>query len=310
MLKVDNISFSYSDNTTISNISFSVQKGNTIAVIGESGCGKSTLLKCIYGLYDLHQGTIFWNDKQVLGPKYNLIPGMEFMKYLAQDFDLMPYVSVEENVGKYLSNIYKDKKQQRIYELLETVEMTEYAKVKAQFLSGGQMQRVALAKALALEPQVLLLDEPFSHIDNFRKNNLRRKIFTFLKQKNITTIIATHDCNDVLSFCNEVLVLKKGVIIEQGTPKDIYNTSNSGYTTSLFDDVNQLFIDGKELLLYPHQLQKVEHSNVVVTVTENFYRGNNYLIEAILNNKKVYFNHNTQLKIGEKVYLKITNNNH
>jgi ABC-type proline/glycine betaine transport system ATPase subunit len=116
MLSVQNISFSYLDKTTVSKLSLTVETGSTLAVIGESGCCKSTLLKLIYGLYDLDEGQIFWNDNEVLGPKYHLIPGMEYMKYLAQDFDLMPFITVAENVGKYLSNIYKDKKDSRIYE--------------------------------------------------------------------------------------------------------------------------------------------------------------------------------------------------
>ena len=174
MLSVQNITFSYNEIPTLHSISLDLSKGKNLALIGESGCGKSTLLKLIYGLYDLNEGNIFWNETEVLGTSFNLVPGMPFMKYLSQDFDLMPYITVAENVGKYLSNIYKDKKDQRVAELLEIVEMTEFATVKAQFLSGGQMQRVALARVLALEPEVMLLDEPFSHIDNFRKNSLRR----------------------------------------------------------------------------------------------------------------------------------------
>ena len=131
MLKVENISFSYQGELTIESISFALEKGRNMAIIGESGCGKSTLLKLIYGLYDLDKGQLFWNDTEVLGPKYNLIPGMDFMKYLAQDFDLMPFITVRENVGKYLSNFYPEQKSQRIDELLEIVEMTEYANVLA-----------------------------------------------------------------------------------------------------------------------------------------------------------------------------------
>ena len=118
MLQVENITFSYDKNKVIKNIDFTVNKGLNIAIIGESGCGKSTLLKLIYGLYDLDQGQIFWNDKEVLGPKFHLVPGMPYMKYLAQDFDLMPFITVAENVGKYLSNIHPEKKQNRINELL------------------------------------------------------------------------------------------------------------------------------------------------------------------------------------------------
>ena len=185
MLEVQNISFAYTDKAIIQNVDFTVEKGQNIALIGESGCGKSTLLKLIYGIYDLNEGKIFFNKTRVLGPKYNLIPGMPFMKYLAQDFDLMPYETVAENVGKFLSNGFMPLKKLRIQELLEMVEMTEYAKVRAKDLSGGQQQRVALAKVLAVEPQVLLLDEPFSHIDNFRKNALRRNLFAYLKKKEI-----------------------------------------------------------------------------------------------------------------------------
>ena len=188
MLELKNISFTYIDNVVIEDVSFVIKKGENIALIGESGCGKSTLLKLIYGLYDLDKGVISYKDKIILGPKYNLIPGEDYIKYLAQDFDLMPYISVEENVGKFLSNIYRDKKKARVQELLEMVEMTEFAKVKAKYLSGGQQQRVALARVLALEPEILLLDEPFSQIDTFRKNALRRNLFRYLKEKQIKAI--------------------------------------------------------------------------------------------------------------------------
>jgi ABC-type Fe3+/spermidine/putrescine transport system ATPase subunit len=146
MLIVNNISFSYDDVLVLKDVSFTINKEQNIALIGESGCGKSTLLKLIYGLYDLNNGEICYDNKPILGPKFNLIPGESYIKYLAQDFDLMPYITVEENVGKYLSNIYKDKKAKRVKELLEMVEMTAFANVKAKYLSGGQQQRVALAK--------------------------------------------------------------------------------------------------------------------------------------------------------------------
>ncbi len=104
MLQVQNISFGYNEKPVLKNINFTIEKGQNIAVIGESGCGKSTLLKLIYGLYDLDEGAISWEDKKVTGPKFNLVPGMPFIKYLSQDFDLMPYTTVAENVGKFLSN--------------------------------------------------------------------------------------------------------------------------------------------------------------------------------------------------------------
>lgn len=307
MLQVQHISFAYQDKPTLQNLSFQLQKGKNLAVIGESGCGKSTLLKLIYGLYDLDEGCIFWNENEVLGPKFHLIPGMEYMKYLAQDFDLMPFITVAENVGKYLSNIYADKKQARVAELLEIVEMTEFASVKAQYLSGGQMQRVALARVLALEPEVLLLDEPFSHIDNFRKNSLRRKLFAYLKEKQITTIVATHDSSDVLSFADAALVMQNGQIIASDSPENLYRNPTSKYIASLFGDVNEIEIKGEKRYLYPHQLQVVPESDLEVTVQQSYYKGSHYLVKAKHDDETVFFEYPSEILMDTKVFLAIKN---
>lgn len=305
MLQVQNIQFSYQDKKNIDNLSFSLEKAKHLAIIGESGCGKSTLLKLIYGLYDLDKGHIFWNDIAVLGPKYNLVPGMPFIKYLAQDFDLMPFITVAENVGKYLSNFFPEAKQARIAALLEIVEMTEFAHVKAKLLSGGQMQRVALARVLALEPEILLLDEPFSHIDNFRKNSLRRKLFAYLKQQNITCIVATHDSTDVLSFADEVLIVKDGTVIESGDPKIIYHHPKTNYIASLFGDVNEFVFKGTSHLVYPHQLKVVAQSDLNVTLINSYFRGSHYLMEATLDNQHIFFESETDIPIGTSVFLTI-----
>ena len=305
MLQVQHIHFSYLDKKNIVNFNFSLEKARHLAIIGESGCGKSTLLKLIYGLYDLDEGHIFWNDIEVLGPKYNLVPGMPFIKYLAQDFDLMPFITVAENVGKYLSNFYPEVKQARIAELLEIVEMTEFANVKAKLLSGGQMQRVALARVLALEPEILLLDEPFSHIDNFRKNSLRRKLFSYLKQQNITCIVATHDSTDVLSFADEVLIVKDGTIIESGDPKIIYQNLKNKYVASLFGDVNEFLFEGNSHLAYPHQLKVVEQSDLKVKILNSYFRGSHYLMEATFENQILFFESEHQIPIGSLICLKI-----
>ncbi|MEO8517045.1 MAG: ABC transporter ATP-binding protein [Flavobacterium sp.] len=313
MLQVKNISFSYNENTVIHNIDLSINKGQNIAVLGESGCGKSTLLKLIYGLYDLNKGEIFWNETQVLGPKFNLVPGMPFIKYLAQDFDLMPYITVAENVGKFLSNFYPEEKKIRIQELLEIVEMTEYANVKAQFLSGGQQQRVALARVLALEPEVLLLDEPFSHIDNFRKNALRRNLFAYLKSKEITVFVATHDSTDALSFADETIVLQNGKMIAKAPSQVIYNNPSNKYVASLFGEVNELqlsqltFTGGEDetILLYPNQLRIVENGLLKVVVKQSYFKGSHYLIKSVSDKKVIFFEHHEELQFNKEVTLMI-----
>ena len=305
MLAVKNISFSYDNQPNLHSISFTLTKGNNLALVGESGCGKSTLLKLLYGLYDLEEGQIFWNETEVLGPKFHLIPGMPFMKYLAQDFDLMPFITVAENVGKYLSNFFPEEKQSRIEELLEIVEMTQYANVKAKLLSGGQMQRVALARVLALEPEILLLDEPFSHIDNFRKNSLRRKLFAYLKEQHITCIVATHDSTDVLAFADEVAIMREGKIIESGIPKFIYENPKDNYIASLFGDVNEIEISGKLQFVYPHQLKVSISSDLKVEVINSYFRGSHYLIEAKFGNQILFFENDDLIGNGEVVGLKI-----
>jgi ABC-type Fe3+/spermidine/putrescine transport system ATPase subunit len=313
MLQVKNISFGYTDKVIIKNINFTVTQGQNIAILGESGCGKSTLLKLIYGLYDLDEGQIFWKEAEVLGPKYNLIPGMPFMKYMAQDFDLSPHETVSENIGKFLSNAFNALKKLRIEELLEVVEMTEFAKVKVSLLSGGQQQRVALAKAIALEPEVLLLDEPFSHIDNFRKNALRRNLFAYLKSRGITCFIATHDSTDALSFSDETIVLKEGRIIDKAPSADVYMYPMNKYVASLFGEVNELklsqliTVDGEDedVLLYPHQLKVSENGILKAIVKQSFFKGSRYLIKAVFDRKVIFFEHDSILNLNDEVKLTI-----
>ena len=306
MLQVSDLSFSYSDSFAINKLNFSIKKGTILAVIGESGCGKSTLLKLIYGLYDLNHGAIMWNEKQVLGPKFQSIPGTDWMKYLAQDFDLMPFTTVAENIGSFLTNTNLEKKQQRILDLLQVVQMEAFEKTKVKSLSGGQMQRVALAKALAFEPEVLLLDEPFSHIDNFLKNRLRRKLFAYLKQNQITTLMATHDVSDVLSFADEVLVMKNGEIHAHDSPLKLYQNPKSKDVAALFDEVNEFEIDGTLHYIYPHQLKKVQKSSIKAKVLNHYFRGAFYLIEVAHQNKSLFFNHPEILETDTFVYLQIS----
>lgn len=315
MLEIKDISFTYIDKPVIENVSFTIAKGQNTAIIGESGCGKSTLLKLIYGLYDLDSGAITYNEKPILGPKYNLVPGEDYIKYLAQDFDLMPYITVEENVGKFLSNMYPEEKKARVQELLDMVEMTAFAKVKAKFLSGGQQQRVALARVLALEPEIILLDEPFSQIDSFRKNSLRRNLFKYLKDKGVTCIIATHDSTDALSFSDETIVIQNGKIVAKGDSRSLYENPANKYIASLFGEVNELqlsqLIDIEDdedvaLLLYPHQLKVVDNAIMSAVVKQCYFKGSHYLVKAAFERRAIFFDHDSELERNQEVYLMLS----
>jgi len=313
MLKLKNISFAFHKEPVLKNINLNIAKGENVSLIGASGCGKSTLLQLIYGIHHT-DGHIFWNEKELLGPNFNLVPGEAFIKYLSQDFDLMPPLSVAENVGKYLSNMYPIKKKRRIKELLEVVEMNDLSNAKAKHLSGGQQQRVALARALANEPELLLLDEPFSHIDHFRKNNLRRSLFSYLKEKNITSITATHDSTDALSFADKTVVLKNGKIHAQESPRKLYENPPSKYVASLFGDVNDIMLKNlipseksrKKVLLYPHEIKVVSKSQLNARVLKSYFKGGNFLIKAELNGEMIYFEHLLELVAGESVAVEIS----
>jgi len=313
MLKLENVNFTYDKDPVLKNISFTLEKGQNVSIIGQSGCGKSTLLKLIYGL--LHtEGKIYWEDNELLGPNYNLAPGEPFIKYLAQDFDLMLPLTAAENVGKHLSNFYPVKKKRRIKELLAVVEMEDLADKKAKLLSGGQQQRIALARALAKEPELILLDEPFSHIDHFRKNNLRRRLFSYLKEKNITCMIATHDSTDALSFADRTFVLKNEQIYADGSPEELYKNPPNKYVASLFGDVNHVLLKNihknesgrKRVLLYPHEIKITASKDIKAEVVKTYFKGENYLIEANLNGEKILINHGKDLAQGKNINLKVS----
>ncbi|WP_405294790.1 ABC transporter ATP-binding protein [Algibacter sp. Ld11] len=301
MLQVNNISFSYQKTEILKNISFSVKAGEQLAIIGESGSGKSTLLKLLYGEFDLNSGRLFWRDTEILGPKYNLVVGYDFMKYVAQEFDLMPFTTVAENIGAFLSNFYPEEKQERIKELLEVVELTAFSKVKVKTLSGGQKQRVALARALAKEPEIMLLDEPFSHIDNFKKQSLRRNVFKYLKLKNIACVVATHDKEDVLGFADRMLILNNNEVEVEGTPENLYKNPKTPLIASFFGEFNS--IDNK--IVYAHQLKVVADSNLKVRVKQVYFKGHYYLIGAEFNEELVFFEHKNPLGIDAEVCLTI-----
>jgi ABC-type Fe3+/spermidine/putrescine transport system ATPase subunit len=164
---------------------------------------------------------------------------------------------------------------------------------------------------LALEPEVLLLDEPFSQIDNFRKNSLRRKLFSYLKSKEITCLVATHDSSDSLSFADETIVLNNGNLVIKEKSIQLYKHPINKYVASLYGDVNELKlsqlveIDGEDetILLFPHQLKITESGIFKVKVVHSFFKGSHYLIQSEANNSVIFFEHNCELKINSEVLL-------
>ena len=311
MLRVNQLTFGYQEKEVIKPLNFSIDTGQSVAVMGKSGSGKSTLIKLLYGLLDAKQGTIEWKDEKILGPAYHLVPGMDFMKYVAQDFDLMPYTSVRENIGHFLSNFDLNHKKNKIDELVDLVGLDSIDHRKVATLSGGQMQRVALAKALASQPEVLLLDEPFSHLDHPQKIALSRAVFQFAQKNNITVFFATHIPEEALQFANQIIVLNEGEMIFNGCCAEAYYHKKDIRVANLFGEVNQLGdeiasrINAKEAWYRPHELKIEAQNGVEATVKQSYFVGHGYLIELNCINQTIFVENNTHLPDNQKVYISL-----
>lgn len=310
-LKVEIDSFSYSDSIILRNIHFQLFSGEHLSILGESGCGKSTLLHLIYGLLPLDFGQIRADGNKLLGPKSRLIPGDPFMKLVAQEFNLMPFSTVSENLRSHLTGMDENSDFQRIDQLLEVVELGPYRDTLVKYLSGGQKQRVALAKALATEPVILLMDEPFSNIDSFRKNKLRRRLFNYLKEKNISCITATHDSEEALAFSDYILMLKNGTTEMFGTPEQVYKSVSDEYQAGFFDDPNFLpknllsdYPSTEKVVVFPHQLRvSTNKTQLSVKIVHAYFKGNHFLVQGTFQNQNIFFKNSERIEIGSDVFL-------
>lgn len=312
MLNVEINSFSYSEKTVLKKVHFTLKSGEHMSILGESGCGKSTLLHLIYGLLPLKDGQILYNGKKLLGPEHALVPGEPFMKLVAQEFNIMPFSTVGENLGTYLSRMDEEKDEHRINELLSVVDMASFKHVLVKNLSGGQKQRVALAKALANEPKILLLDEPFSDIDSFRKNKLRRNLFRYLKQNSITCLTATHDSDEALAFSDTIMMLKNGSVEMFGSPEEVYANASTIYQASFFGDPNCIpknllwpESSSEKIIVFPHQIcTSASPTPLSVTVRTCYFKGSHYLVKADYQGEEIYFFNGDAIAGGTELFLK------
>ena len=293
LLEVKNLYFNYqTEKPLFQNLNLNVDEGQIIALVGESGCGKSTLLSLIYGLMDWQSGEILLEGQKLFGPKGNLVPGESQMKFVAQSYDLMPYGTVYDNVGKFISNINLKEKKETVEELLDVVGLTEFAKVIPKNLSGGQQQRVAIARALAILPKMLLLDEPFSNLDFSRKFELREKLFNYVKENNLSLIISTHNLEEVLPWADKIVVLQQGRLIQNDSPKETYENPYNDYVAKLLGEVN-IFTEAEKAQMnlkktnyFPHQI-KIAESGVEATVSDSRFAGSHYRNKLMINNKSI-----------------------
>ncbi len=308
MLKVRIENFTYSDQQILKELKFAIDSNEHLAILGESGAGKSTLLHLIYGLLELPNGKISFKGEKLDGPSEKLIPGHDFMKLLSQEFVIMPFTTVAENIGSFLTSLDMDADADRIDELLEVVDLASFRQEYVKNLSGGQKQRVALAKALANTPEILLLDEPFSHIDLRRKTKLRRRLFSYLKENNIGCIYATHDSEEALAFSDKILLLSKNGEQELfDTPQKVYNGVKTAYQASFFGEVNDLKFwmpKDEKRWYYPEQLKLSDTpTSISGGVKKSYFQGSFYLLEINTEHRNLFVQHSTAIAENTSVFI-------
>ena len=290
LLNVRNLYFGYNSTSLLfRNLNLSVEKGKIIALAGESGCGKSTLLNIIYGLIDWQSGEIYLEDERIFGPKGNIVPGEKGMKLVSQHYDLMPYLTVKENVGKFISNTNLTEKKQKVAELLDVVGLTDFANVLPKNLSGGQQQRVAIARALSVMPKLLLLDEPFSNLDYSRKMELRERLFSYAKEHQLSVMISTHEIQEILPWTDQIIVLQEGRMIQNDNAEETFNNPYNSYVAKLLGEVNTVTEEEKSLLnisknyFFPHKIH-LKENGLEAEVLESRFAGNHYWNKIVINN--------------------------
>lgn len=304
LLEIKNLYFSYNPQKPLfRNLCLEIKEGQIIGLAGESGCGKSTLLSLIYGLLDWQSGQIIFEGIPTFGPKGNLVPGEKDMKLVAQNDELMPYATVYDNVGQFLSNINLSAKKSKVQELLQVVGLEDYATRQVKYLSGGQRQRVAIARALSVMPKLLLLDEPFSNLDFARKLELRHKLFGYVRKYNLSLIISTHELQEVMPWLDKIIILQEGRLIQNDTPEDTYKKPYNTYVASLMGEVNVLSDKDQTALnlerdhYYPHEIYLCDNGRSAKVLESRFagsYFWNLISVEGIK-----FIIYSTQLLEGE-----------
>lgn len=259
-----NISKTFGDNIAVEHVGFSIEKGSFFTFLGPSGCGKTTILRIIAGFVKSDGGKIFLGDKDITDiPSENREIGMVF-----QNYALFPHMNVYENVayGLKIKKMKKNEIRNKVDKYLNLVSLGGYEGRKITELSGGEQQRVALARSLVVEPKVLLLDEPLSNLDAKLRDKMRIEIRDIQKKLGITTIFVTHDQTEALTMSDKIAIFNKGKCVQIGTPREIYSEPINTFVATFVGETN-LF--EAEIIENTAKL-----NNGILLYTKKFYNGN------------------------------------
>lgn len=324
-VEMKNIYKKYGDFLASDNVSFGVEKGKLVALLGPSGSGKTTLLRMIAGLENPNSGDIYIDGKRV-----NDIPASKRgIGFVFQSYALFRYMTVYENVayGLELQKMPKKQIKERVTELLELTGLSGMEKRYPNQLSGGQRQRVAFARALAPNPQVLLLDEPFAAIDAKVRTELRSWLREMVEKLGITSIFVTHDQDEAVEVADEIIITNHGTIEQMGTPVEIYKTPSTPFVarfigrSSVVEEYDRLKgfekIQNADKAVIRPEFIKISKSGKLDQyisaaetgfVSDIVFRGNRIDVTVDINGIKVIGERSLEkdmLKIGEKVHVLI-----
>ncbi|GHB81232.1 ABC transporter ATP-binding protein [Persicitalea jodogahamensis] len=239
-LKIHSLTKTYDGQEALASVDLDIQAGEWVGIIGESGSGKSTLLKIIGRFLDADKGEIFVDEKKLPPVSSQLLKGHEAIKLVHQEYELFPNQSVRENIAYALRFYEPEYRNQRVNELLKLTRLEDVQHRKAKLLSGGEKQRTALAHSLAEVPGLLLLDEPFAHLDPNNKQTLADAIEDLKKSHRLTCLFVTHDASEALAWADRIVILREGNIIQEGRPEEVYQYPINQYAAELTGLVNIL----------------------------------------------------------------------
>lgn len=300
-LEVKNISKKYEDKYAIKDVSFSLEKGKFLCLLGPSGSGKSTILHSIGGFIK-HEGEIILDGKSIK----NLSPEDRDVSTVFQSFGLFPHMNVLKNVMYGLKFKEKDKskkeKEAEAREVLRIVGLNGYEKRYPSELSGGEKQRVALARSLVVRPKILLMDEPLSALDAKLRSEMQFEIRRIQREFNITTIFVTHDQKEAFVMADEIIIINHGEIVAKGAPQDIYNHPKNEFTLDFIGNKN--IIKGK--YVRPEKIRPDANGEEFVIKDITF---NGETIELDIENDEhklemLILNDDVNYQIGEKIKVK------
>ena len=305
-LSLKNISKKYKDKEILKNISFDIKEGELICILGPSGCGKTTLLNIIGGFVSDFSGDVLLSDENI----NNIPPEKREIATVFQSYGLFTHKNVIDNVsyGLKLLKIDKNMRGKRAKEMLEKVGLAGYEKKKIKELSGGEQQRVAIARSMVLNPKLLLLDEPLSNLDVNLRDVMRKEIKRIQKQFGVTMIIVTHDQEDAFKIADRVIVINEGHIEQIGTPEELYKEPKNNFISSFIGENN---IIDESLVIRPEEISIKLDSSGEGKVVDVTYLGATveYLVETPDGNTLKVLTMSTaeRFNIGDKVLVQINN---